>query len=96
MNKNEKNSIRKYDSIARNYDETFEGRFTARYKQKILEICEVPNGGRVLDVGCGNGSLINAILHKGNVEASAPHSVWNNLSGTTIMIGLSVKKGTQT
>lgn len=69
MNKNEKNSIRKYDSIARDYDETFEGKFTARYKQKILEIFQVPEGGRVLDVGCGNGSLVNAIRQKEKIEA---------------------------
>ena len=69
MNKNEKNSIRKYDGIARNYESTFEGKFTARYRQKILELCDVPDGGRVLDVGCGNGSLINAIRQKGRVEA---------------------------
>ena len=69
MNRNEKNSIRKYDSIAHHYDLTFEGKFTARYKQKILELCEVPDGGRVLDVGCGNGSLINAIRQKGKMDA---------------------------
>ena len=69
MNKNEKNSIRKYDSIARDYDSTFDGRFTSRYKQKILALCETPDGGRVLDVGCGNGSLINAIRQKGKIDA---------------------------
>jgi len=69
MNKNEKNSIRKYDSIACDYDLTFEGKFTARYRQKILELCDVPNDGRILDVGCGNGSLINAIRQKNNSEA---------------------------
>jgi len=69
MNKNEKNSRRKYDSIARDYDSTFEGRFTARYKQKIIEVCEVPKGGRALDVGCGNGGLIQAIRQKTNAEA---------------------------
>ena len=69
MNKNEKNSIRKYDQIALNYDSTFEGRFTARYRQKILELFESPDGGKVLDVGCGNGSLLSAIRHKYGVEA---------------------------
>jgi len=69
MNKNEKNSVRKYDKIAREYDSSFEGKFTARYRQKILELCDVPNGGRVLDVGCGNGNLINAISQKRNIEA---------------------------
>jgi len=69
MNKNERNSIRKYDRIARNYDSTFEGKFTVRYKQKALEICDVPDSGKVLDVGCGNGSLINAIRQKNKMEA---------------------------
>jgi ubiquinone/menaquinone biosynthesis C-methylase UbiE len=69
MNRNEKNSIRKYDSIAHRYESTFEAKFTARYKQKILELCDAPEGGKVLDVGCGNGSLINAIRQKCNVEA---------------------------
>ena len=69
MNKNEKNSIRKYDSIAEIYDSTFEGKFTAKFIGKTLGLCEVSTGGRVLDVGCGNGSLINAIRKNGDVEA---------------------------
>jgi len=69
MNRNEKNSIRKYNGIAHNYDSTFEGKFTMRYRQKILELCDVSDGDRVLDVGCGNGSLINAIRQKGKIEA---------------------------
>ena len=69
MNKNEKNSIGKYDSIARDYDSTYEGKFTVKFKQKTLEMCDVSNGYRVLDVGCGNGSLISSIRQKGNIEA---------------------------
>ena len=69
MNKNERNSIRKYDSIASDYDSTSNGRFTLQFKEKILSIFEAPDGGRVLDVGCGNGSLINAISKKRKIEA---------------------------
>ena len=69
MNIYEKNSIRKYDSIAKDYDSTPEGKFTAKFKKKTLELCDVSDGDRVLDVGCGNGDLINAIRRKGNVEA---------------------------
>jgi len=69
MNKNEKNSIRKYDSIAHNYDTTLEGRYTARYKQKILELCKMPAGSRVLDVGCGNGSLLGALRRWYDIKA---------------------------
>jgi len=69
MNKNEIDSIRKYDSIAQNYDDSPDGKFTARFKEKILEFCKVSNGEIVLDVGCGNGSLINAINKKGDIQA---------------------------
>ncbi|MCL2675943.1 MAG: class I SAM-dependent methyltransferase [Firmicutes bacterium] len=69
MNKNEKNSIRKYDSIAADYDNSFDGRFTAKFKNKMLELCDVADGDKVLDVGCGSGTLINAIRQKGGIEA---------------------------
>jgi ubiquinone/menaquinone biosynthesis C-methylase UbiE len=69
LNNFEKYSVKKYDSLAQAYDASFDGRFTAKFKVKILELCEVSDGGSVLDVGCGNGSLINAIKQKGNVKA---------------------------
>lgn len=68
MNKNEKHSIRKYNNIATNYDKSFDGRFTAKFKSKMFELCTVSEGDKVLDVGCGNGSLINAIKQKGNIK----------------------------
>jgi len=64
MNRNERNSRKKYDSIADVYDFTKEGQFTLRYRSKISELCEIKDGYRVLDVGCGNGSLINALSSK--------------------------------
>jgi len=69
VNKHERDSIRKYDSISKNYDETPEGHFTSKFKEKVLELCTVSNGDRVLDVGCGNGSLIATIASKENVQA---------------------------
>jgi ubiquinone/menaquinone biosynthesis C-methylase UbiE len=69
MNKNEKYSIQKYDGIASRYDTSHEGRFTAKFKQKMLDYCEVPNGGTVLDVGCGNGGLINEISRQSKMKA---------------------------
>jgi ubiquinone/menaquinone biosynthesis C-methylase UbiE len=61
MNKYEESSIKKYNKIAQKYDETSEGRFTAPFKEKLLEICEIKDGDAVLDVGCGNGDLISKI-----------------------------------
>ena len=69
MNRHEKQSIEKYNIIAADYDLTFEGRFTVKFKNKILALCDVSDGDAVLDVGCGNGTLINAINKKGNINA---------------------------
>ena len=69
MNKHEKYSIEKYNSLASDYDKTLDGRLSAGYKAKILELCEVRTGDAVLDVGCGNGTLISALKRKGNAQA---------------------------
>jgi len=69
MNKNEKYSARKYDSIAQQYDNSFDGRFTAGFKNKILEFCEVSGDDTVLDIGCGNGNLISEINQRGKIQA---------------------------
>ena len=69
MNKHEKYSNKKYDEIALIYDDTYEGQYTAKFKEKMLDLCGVADGDKVLDVGCGNGSLIKAISRKANIEA---------------------------
>ncbi|MCL2048879.1 MAG: class I SAM-dependent methyltransferase [Defluviitaleaceae bacterium] len=68
-NKHEKYSIQKYNSIARNYDTTPDGRMTADFKAKMLELCKAKDGDFLLDVGCGNGTLIGALKRKANVRA---------------------------
>ena len=69
MNNNEKHSIEKYNLIAESYDESFDGKFSARYKEKMHGLIKVSTGDRVLDVGCGNGSLIGRIKHMGDITA---------------------------
>jgi Methylase involved in ubiquinone/menaquinone biosynthesis len=69
MNKNEKHSIKKYDSIANTYDTSFDGKFTADFKQRMLELCNVKDGDNVLDVGCGNGKLIYEISRMAQIKA---------------------------
>jgi ubiquinone/menaquinone biosynthesis C-methylase UbiE len=69
MNSNERLSIENYDKIAENYDKTIDGKFTLKFKKKTLEIIKLKNNDNVLDVGCGNGSLIANIDKKFNVNS---------------------------
>jgi ubiquinone/menaquinone biosynthesis C-methylase UbiE len=69
MNKNEKDSIKKYDSIAVKYDQTFDGRFTAKFKDELLKNMHVIDGDKVLDVGCGNGKFIYEVSRKAKIMA---------------------------
>ncbi|MDR2204385.1 MAG: methyltransferase domain-containing protein [Nitrososphaerota archaeon] len=69
MNKNEKYSIKKYDSIADKYDQTADGKFTAKVKEKLFKTCTVANGDKVLDVGCGSGDFVYAISCRAKIQA---------------------------
>jgi ubiquinone/menaquinone biosynthesis C-methylase UbiE len=69
MNNNEKYSKENYDRIAQNYDDTFDGKFTKSYKTIIADMVTPQKGDFVLDVGCGNGSLIAAIGKKADISA---------------------------
>ena len=69
MNKNEKQSIRKYDSIASSYDTSLEGRYTKQFHNEMLKLCKVSKGDRVLDVGCGSGKLIHEISRRAEITA---------------------------
>lgn len=64
MNKYERRSIRSYQKKADHYDDTFDGRFTYRFKEQLLKTVVVPDGGKVLDVACGNGRLLQMMSQK--------------------------------
>lgn len=61
MNIHEKRAIKSYGKIANNYDNSYEGQFTFTFNQKLAEIVQIPKGGRLLDVGCGNGRLLKML-----------------------------------
>lgn len=61
MDKHEKRSIAAYNKKADNYDSTFDGKFTLRFKEQLLKTVIIPEGGRVLDVACGNGRLLQML-----------------------------------
>lgn len=50
-----------YNGKADHYDETFDGKFTWEFKQRIQKEIKANPGDNVLDVGCGNGTLIKML-----------------------------------
>lgn len=63
-----RNSISNYNMIAREYDETFDGRFTRELKHRIVERIELKPNYKVLDVACGNGSLLDLLNRKQAID----------------------------
>ncbi len=61
MNRYNEKSVRSYNEKADHYDNTFDGRFTLEFKNKLLEEIRVNRGACVLDVACGNGTLIKML-----------------------------------
>ncbi len=61
MNRFEQRSKRSYDKKAKNYDDTFDGKFTRKFKQILLETIIVKNGDTLLDVACGNGAFLKML-----------------------------------
>ena len=63
MNKFNVKSKTTYNKLADNYDNSFDGKFTQKFKQLLVENLVLQENNRVLDVACGNGSLL-ALLNK--------------------------------
>jgi len=59
VNKFNERNIRAYDKKADNYDNTQDGKFTEKFKSLLLNNIAIQEGDSVLDVGCGNGTLLS-------------------------------------
>ena len=59
-NFHEKN-IRAYDKKAGHYNDTFDGKFTEKFKALLLANMDIKENDSVLDVGCGNGTLLSKL-----------------------------------
>jgi len=54
-----------YNKLANGYNDSLEARYTLRFKRMILdEIVIEPRENRLLDVACGNGSLLKMLSAK--------------------------------
>lgn len=66
MNHFEARSKKSYDKKAANYDETFDGKFTVKFKRVLLNALQIQDGAVVCDVACGNGRLLQMLSEKAN------------------------------
>jgi ubiquinone/menaquinone biosynthesis C-methylase UbiE len=57
-----------YNLKAINYDNTFDGKFTERFKELLLDEILIEANGNILDVACGNGRLLKMISNKYNIK----------------------------
>ncbi len=58
MNKFEQRSKSSYDKKAENYDLTFDGKFTVKFKEMMYKTVSVNSNDVVADIACGNGRLL--------------------------------------
>ena len=64
MNKYEQRSKKSYDKKADNYDLTFDGKFTVKFRELMVKFVQIKPNDTVVDVACGNGSLLHKLAEK--------------------------------
>lgn len=57
-----------YNKKAQDYDNTPEGRFTIRFKQELVNSIKLKQYANVLDVACGNGTLLGMLGSKTQIN----------------------------
>ncbi|MCL2197900.1 MAG: class I SAM-dependent methyltransferase [Defluviitaleaceae bacterium] len=68
MDKFSAKNIEAYDKKADDYDNTYDGRFTEGFKQLLMDNISIKDGDWVLDVGCGNGTLLSRMAEQRSIE----------------------------
>lgn len=65
MNRFEQRSKDNYNKKAKNYDATFDGKFTVKFKNILANALEISKNSVLADIACGNGRLLNMLEAKG-------------------------------
>jgi ubiquinone/menaquinone biosynthesis C-methylase UbiE len=68
MKSYEEKSRDSYNQKANDYDNTSEGKFTATFKKLLLEEIAIDSHDDILDVACGNGTLLKMLSAKGDIN----------------------------
>ncbi len=63
-NKFEARSISAYNKKANDYENTFDGQFTQKFKTLLVNSVDLHEGDSILDIACGNGRLLNMFEKK--------------------------------
>ena len=58
----------KFDKRAGKYDDHFEGRMSRRFYELLYRYTGLKKGDRVLDVGCGTGTILKTFSEFENIE----------------------------
>lgn len=69
MGRKTEQSQKVYNEMAWEYDSAPEGRYTRAHKEEIIKKAVLRDGDNILDVACGNGSLLGALSQKARVNA---------------------------
>ncbi len=67
MGKRTERSKRTYDQMAAEYDTSPEGYYTKPHKAELMKQVIICDGDSVLDVACGNGTLLRELSKKASV-----------------------------
>lgn len=57
-----------YNKKADDYNNTFDGRFTEKFKKLLLDVISVKPNDRVLDVACGNGTFLSMLSRRCRID----------------------------
>jgi ubiquinone/menaquinone biosynthesis C-methylase UbiE len=59
----------RYNQIAQEYDESFDGKFTLSYNRYLCDNVTLKEDDSVLDIACGNGRLLSMLAQKARIKA---------------------------
>lgn len=68
MGKRTERSKKTYDQMAAEYDTSPEGYYTKPHKSELIRQVILRDGDSVLDVACGNGTLLGALSKKASIH----------------------------
>ena len=70
MNKKTEQSRIAYNKIASEYDMSKEGQYTRFHIKELSDTIDLSEGDIVLDVACGNGTLLGELSEKAKIQAN--------------------------